>query len=227
MLVLAALILGAGQIYSSLLVLAMNIMVFQEIISIKRNTEKELEIPMTKYINWYFYTLANYYFLGSTIISAFPWAPFQHPVLHTLLSRHTFIVFCGVLAGFVGFVLSLKQGFLRYQFRLFAWMMIASVLVCLQSWLGIQTILKSGMFWFVVPALLIICNDIFAYLVGYFFGKTKLIDLSPKKTWEGYIGGAIFTILFAFILTSAISTIPGFLCPMEIPSLIPFQYPTC
>jgi len=40
---------------------------------------------------------------------------------------------------------------------------------------------------------MIICNDIWAYLFGFFFGKTPLIKLSPKKTWEGYIGGGIAT----------------------------------
>lgn len=53
--------------------------------------------------------------------------------------------------------------------------------------------LYEGLCWFILPTLLIICNDIFAYLVGYFFGKTRLIALSPKKTWEGYLGGAVIT----------------------------------
>jgi phosphatidate cytidylyltransferase len=39
-------------------------------------------------------------------------------------------------------------------------------------------------------------NDTFAYLSGRFAGKTKLFErISPNKTWEGTIGGAIFTIL--------------------------------
>ena len=44
--------------------------------------------------------------------------------------------------------------------------------------------------------LLIWTNDTFAYLSGRFFGKTKLFErISPKKTWEGTIGGIIFTII--------------------------------
>ena len=30
-----------------------------------------------------------------------------------------------------------------------------------------------------------------AYVFGFFFGRTPLIKLSPKKTWEGFIGGAV------------------------------------
>lgn len=49
--------------------------------------------------------------------------------------------------------------------------------------------------------LLIWTNDTFAYLTGKFFGKTKLFErISPKKTWEGTIGGIAFTILLGFLL---------------------------
>ena len=53
-----------------------------------------------------------------------------------------------------------------------------------------------SLFRFLVPVSMIICNDIMAYMFGFFFGKTPLIKLSPKKTWEGFIGGAISTIAF-------------------------------
>jgi phosphatidate cytidylyltransferase len=34
-----------------------------------------------------------------------------------------------------------------------------------------------------------------AYVVGSFIGKTPLSPISPKKTWEGTIGGAILAVL--------------------------------
>lgn len=42
--------------------------------------------------------------------------------------------------------------------------------------------------------LMIWCNDTMAYLVGSFIGKTPFSPISPKKTWEGTIGGALLTI---------------------------------
>lgn len=42
--------------------------------------------------------------------------------------------------------------------------------------------------------LMIWMNDTMAYLVGSFIGKTPFSSISPKKTWEGTIGGAVLTI---------------------------------
>lgn len=42
-------------------------------------------------------------------------------------------------------------------------------------------------------------NDTGAYLVGSKFGKNRLFErISPKKTWEGTIGGMVITLLLAF-----------------------------
>lgn len=50
--------------------------------------------------------------------------------------------------------------------------------------------------------ILIWTNDTFAFLSGKFFGKTKLFErISPKKTWEGTIGGIIFTLLMAYTMS--------------------------
>ena len=42
--------------------------------------------------------------------------------------------------------------------------------------------------------ILVGCNDTFAYVFGVLLGKHKLAPtVSPKKTWEGFIGGLVFT----------------------------------
>ena len=48
-----------------------------------------------------------------------------------------------------------------------------------------------------IPLLIIFTlwiNDTMAYIVGSLIGKTQLSPISPKKTWEGTIGGAILAI---------------------------------
>lgn len=42
-------------------------------------------------------------------------------------------------------------------------------------------------------------NDTMAYIVGSFIGKTQLSHISPKKTWEGTIGGALLAITIVTI----------------------------
>jgi phosphatidate cytidylyltransferase len=38
-------------------------------------------------------------------------------------------------------------------------------------------------------------NDTMAYLVGSIFGKNTLTKISPKKTWEGTLGGIFFAVV--------------------------------
>ena len=42
--------------------------------------------------------------------------------------------------------------------------------------------------------------DIFSYLVGKFFGKHKLIKISPNKTIEGFLGGLLLSLFLSLIL---------------------------
>ncbi|HMX05466.1 MAG TPA: phosphatidate cytidylyltransferase, partial [Chitinophagales bacterium] len=45
-------------------------------------------------------------------------------------------------------------------------------------------------------------NDTFAYFAGRLFGKNKLFEsISPKKTWEGFIGGLLCTMACGFVLS--------------------------
>lgn len=47
--------------------------------------------------------------------------------------------------------------------------------------------------------ILIWVNDTMAYIVGSFIGKTPFSSISPKKTWEGTIGGAVLTVACAVV----------------------------
>ena len=66
-----------------------------------------------------------------------------------------------------------------------------------------ETLMGTDQGWvlLIFAFLLIWVNDIFAYLTGVSIGRHKLCPrISPKKTIEGSIGGAAFTMLFAYIL---------------------------
>jgi phosphatidate cytidylyltransferase len=55
----------------------------------------------------------------------------------------------------------------------------------------------------IIGAFIIIwSNDTFAYIVGKTMGKHKLFErISPKKTVEGFIGGMVFAIIAAYVLS--------------------------
>ena len=50
---------------------------------------------------------------------------------------------------------------------------------------------------FIIPCVLVFSiwiNDTMAYVVGSFIGRTSFSKISPKKTWEGTIGGALLAV---------------------------------
>ena len=53
-------------------------------------------------------------------------------------------------------------------------------------------------------------NDTMAYVVGSLIGKTPLSKISPKKTWEGTIGGVMLTIaIMGFAGSNLLGTTPS------------------
>ena len=54
----------------------------------------------------------------------------------------------------------------------------------------------AGPWLIILDFCLLWANDIFAYLTGRLLGKHKLIPrISPGKTWEGSVGGLVFTVI--------------------------------
>lgn len=51
-------------------------------------------------------------------------------------------------------------------------------------------------------------NDTMAYIVGSFIGKTPLSPVSPKKTWEGTIGGAVLAVVVVALIAKTIWNTP-------------------
>ena len=118
--------------------------------------------------------------------------------------------------GFIVFVLSLRKGYYAKQFFFFGWTTVSLLAVVMQSHFFIQN-LMNGLVWIILPSLLVATNDSMAYICGFFWPweKTKLIGLSPKKTWEGFIGGAFFTLILGWFIGAWFSQIPSIICPVE------------
>ena len=82
----------------------------------------------------------------------------------------------------------------------------AYVILAFSALSAVRT-LDNGVFYMFIPFICSWVSDVFAYFVGRFFGKHKLIpEISPKKTVEGSIGGIVFAVLamllYGFIIDS-------------------------
>ena len=95
---------------------------------------------MTKYFNWYAYFIVNYFALGMLILAKMPILGLWYKPINFLLTYHYAICCMMAIILLVFFVLSLKQGYLKYQFRLFGWIIMALVLVIYQSWYLIHSV---------------------------------------------------------------------------------------
>ncbi|MBQ9099735.1 MAG: phosphatidate cytidylyltransferase [Clostridia bacterium] len=74
----------------------------------------------------------------------------------------------------------------------------------------------AGRFLFLIPFVFSWVTDSFAYFCGRLFGKHKLIpSVSPKKTVEGAVGGAVFcaltACLYGFIVNACFDVMPNYL----------------
>jgi len=61
--------------------------------------------------------------------------------------------------------------------------------------------LPNGAWWVVLCCTVTWMNDTGAYFVGHAIGRHKLAPrISPGKTWEGFGGGLVFSVIFAYVV---------------------------
>lgn len=200
-----------GPIVLSLLVVAIFLKCFQEIISIGYSKYKEYNLPLYRLLNWYFLFVSVYFLYGDNFFFYYTEYRTSIGVIGLLSRFHRIISFSFYLIGFVMFVLTLKKDFYQIQFAMFGWTHLTLFVLGCQAYLVIQNVFE-GLFWFLLPVTMVICNDIMAYFFGFFFGRTRLIKLSPKKTWEGFLGAFVSTVLFGFVFSYVLAKFDYFIC---------------
>jgi len=146
--------------------------------------------------------------------------------LSSLEQYHSAISFGLFVIYFALFVLSLrKKKLYKYQMTQAAWTWMVLLLVVGQAWGTWWNIFKGGIFWFLLPASLIVCNDIWAYFSGLAFGKrffqTQFLKLSPNKTWEGFIGGFIVTLVLCPVQVYLYQLPDFWVCPYHEGPFVP------
>ena len=204
-----------GHIYIIVIVTAVQVISFKEVIAIASVPSRMRQLKTTKSLNWYWLATAMYFLYGETVIYYFKHIVLVDKVLLPLATHHRFISFVLYTIGFVFFVTSLQAGHYKFQFTQFAWTHMALYLIVVQAHFVMNNVFE-GMIWFFLPASLVITNDIFAYICGITFGRTQLIKLSPKKTVEGFLGAWIMTILWGILMTELLTRSKYFICPVTV-----------
>jgi len=213
-----------GHTYLILLVMLCQTLVYREVtalFSLKSATPESgdperlnTKDPWSKTLNWYFFAVTNYFLYGESIIYYFKHVVFADAQLLPFATNHRMISFTLYTIGFMGFVMSLKKGYLKQQFGLFCWVHMSLLLIVVSSHFIVNNILE-GLIWFWVPASLVICNDVFAYIWGITLGRTPLIKLSPKKTVEGFVGAFWSTFIFGVLWGTYFMRFNYMICPVH------------
>ncbi|KAF7428655.1 hypothetical protein PC9H_007884 [Pleurotus ostreatus] len=213
-----------GHAYMIVLVLICQTVAYREVTALfslpsaqaagHKSKSAKAKDPWRKTLNWYFFAVTNYFLYGESIIYYFKHVVFADAQLTPFATNHRFISFSLYTIGFMGFVMSLKKGYLKQQFGMFCWVHMSLMMLVVSSHFIVNNILE-GLIWFWVPASLVICNDVFAYIWGITIGHTPLIALSPKKTVEGFVGAFFSTMVFGVIWGTYFMRFDYMICPVH------------
>ncbi len=109
-----------------------------------------------------------------------------------------------LLVAFIAMVVWLvttQDGFANFAFGFMGYMMIAwtlSFLVCLEA-------MGEGWRFTLLAFLIVWATDARAYCTGMLFGRHKMAPvISPKKSWEGAVGGVLCCLLAVIVYNSLV-----------------------
>ena len=95
---------------------------------------------------------------------------------------------------------------------------LALALTVLQIKMAIYNVFQ-GLIWFLLPSLLVIVNDSAAMLFGKLLGKrivrSIFLSISPNKSWEGFVGAALTTLLAGYFIPPLLSHNSFLVCPFN------------
>ncbi|XP_042945626.1 phosphatidate cytidylyltransferase 1-like isoform X3 [Carya illinoinensis] len=203
-------IIYMGHLYIMAMVVVIQIFMARELFNLLRKAHEDKHLPGFRLLNWHFFFTAMLFVYGrlfsQRLVNTITADRFLDRFVNSLFKYHMAICYFLYIAGFMWFILTLKKKMYKYMFGQYAWTHMILIVVFAQSSFTVANIFE-GIIWFLLPATLIAINDIAAYVFGFFFGRTPLIKLSPKKTWEGFIGASVTTIISAFVCFPASSPV--------------------
>jgi len=210
-------IIAAGHLWTLLFVFLIQVAMFRELVNVRYHRRQFTEIPLFRTSQWGWFYACIIFSYGQSFKGLGRSQLIQSQLVLQLLPYLDFVSLILYSVLLVGTVLTFRTGLYKYQMGQLAWTISIVVITVVQVHSFSSNIL-AGLFWFLFPVSLVICNDSMAYFCGMAFGR-KFIKrpflgaLSPNKTWEGFIGGGIATVIFAFLTPPLYPT--SLICPCE------------
>jgi phosphatidate cytidylyltransferase len=180
-------------------------------------------IPLFRTTQWTWFFVAIFYTYGDFVSEVVQ----SNPDLHYLLPYSQYLntlAFSLYSATFVLTIATMQSGHIKFQLNQLCWTIVVLCLTVGQMKYIMHNIF-NGLFWFTFPFLLVVVNDVMAYFSGITCGRKFIhrpfIRFSPNKTWEGFIGGGIFTMIAAWYLSRFLAQFPWMTCPVNEFRLVP------
>ncbi|MEG6615731.1 phosphatidate cytidylyltransferase [Peptococcaceae bacterium 1198_IL3148] len=119
------------------------------------------------------------------------------------------VVGMAITLTLVAHLLYLLKDFPRYSPIDAAAGWLAVMYLGLFTYIFLISTLPEGTLWLYMLLVGTWASDTFAYFVGKTFGKHKLTpNLSPKKTWEGAMGGLLGSVVAVYIYSAFVISLP-------------------
>lgn len=222
------LLLQAGHLYCILCGVVTQFELYRELVNVRYVKAKEKKMPWFRTLQWLWFVVAMMHVYGDTLHDFCKTHRQKDDfwfLLTEKMSNSCFYLYCIV---FVASVLTLRAGLVRFQISQYMWSIVTIVLVVFQcKFFATNTL--NGLFWFFFPMATVVMNDVSAYFCGITMGRkfirAPFIALSPNKTWEGFLGAAVLTVIFSFFFPALLSRWDWFTCPQPLITTNPFPPP--
>jgi len=215
-----------GHIYLCGLIFFTEVMLFRELVTVRYHSFFHIieeTIPLFRTTQWCWFWTAVFYTYTDFVLEVIK----GNTQLHYLLAYarfHTGLAFLLYSGTFVLTIATMQKGYIRFQLNQLCWTILI-LCVTVGQLKYIMHNVYNGLFWFTLPIMLVVFNDSFAWLAGITCGRKfihrEFISLSPNKTWEGFIGGWIGTMIAGWHLARFMAGYSWMICPETTFSLIP------
>lgn len=220
-------ILLAGHAYVCALVFVLEVLLFRELVSVRYAAffdRIDSTIPLFRTTQWMWFFVAIFYTYSEFAVETMIRGSTE---MHYLVdyARWAPMLSFGLYTGtFVLTIATMQTGHIKFQLNQLCWTIVVLCLTVGQLKYIMHNI-YNGLIWFTLPILLVITNDVMAYFSGMTCGRKFIrrtfVELSPNKTWEGFIGGGVFTVVVGWYLSRFLARFAWMTCPTNQFALFP------